>query len=520
MERKIPSMNLADYLLQTGGAHDPAIIAERETVTYGALREFVDAIAATLLERGVVKGARVGIFADNSPFWVASYLGILKAGGMALPFYPTLEPSQLEGLVAATGPRAFCAEEKYLARCVKSGAGAGVVVEGEAALHKAPQGCAAVAPRYQGVVPAADVDDRKDLAALMFTSGSTGTPRAVMVSHRNIMANTESIIASLELSRDDRIMVVLPFYYCFGTSLLHTHLRVGGSIVLNNRFTFPKLVLDQMLETRCTGIAGVPSTYQLLLRNSAFPRMKFPKLRKMQQAGGKLPNVFISELRAAHPYADYFLMYGATEATARLSCLPPGCLDTKLGSIGKGIPGVDLQVLDQCGNPVQPGETGEVVARGDNITLGYWQDPEATAQSFRDGALWTGDLATVDEDSFIFVVDRAKDFIKPTGHRIACKHIEDHLVAIPDVVEAAVVGVPDDVLGEAAKAFVSLRRGATLTEAEALTHCRKAMPPYMVPRELVIMGSLPKNSSGKIDKLSLKKKAGAPHSSRVPGPRA
>jgi acyl-CoA synthetase (AMP-forming)/AMP-acid ligase II len=225
----------------------------------------------------------------------------------------------------------------------------------------------------------------------------------------------------------------------------------------------------------------------------------------MQQAGGKLPNVFIDELRAAQPDAEYYLMYGATEATARLSCLPPSLLDTKLGSIGRGIPGVALEVLDADGRPVPPGVVGEVVARGENVALGYWRDPEATAQSFRDGALWTGDLATVDEDGFIFVVDRAKDFIKPTGHRVACKQVEDHIVAVPDVVEAAAVGVPDDVLGEAVKAFVSLRRGAVCTVGEVLAHCRRVMPPYMVPREIVVLTSLPKNSSGKVDRATLRK---------------
>jgi len=503
-------VNIADFILETGNPNDPAIIADEGSLTYGALREAVDAVAATLLESGVQNGERVGIFSDNSAFWVSSYLGTLRTGAVALPFYPTLDRKQFDALVAQTDPKVFCIQEKYLAKYRDSlPPESTVILPNEESVKRVPAGFKAVSSRYRGPVASVAIDDRRDLAALMFTSGSTGTPRGVMVSHRNIIANTESIIASLGLTRSERIMSVLPFYYCFGTSLLHTHLRVGGTVVINNRFTFPQLVIDQMLETGCTGIAGVPSTYQILLRNSAFPRTRFPKLRRIQQAGGKLPNVFISELRAAHPDAEYYLMYGQTEATARLSCLPPQLLDTKLGSIGKGIPGVSLQVLAAGGAPVKTGETGEVVARGDNITLGYWQDDEATRQSFRDGALWTGDLATVDEDGYIFVVDRAKDFIKPTGHRIACKQIEDHLVDIPDVVEAAVIGIPDDVFGEAVKAFVSLRRGATIGESDVVAHCRKVMPPYMVPREVVVMKSLPKNSSGKLDKMSLKKDAGA-----------
>lgn len=502
-------MNIADFILEIGVSSDQAIIADEGSLTYGALREMVDAVAATLLEIGVQKGERVGIFSDNSAFWVSSYLGTLKTGAVALPFYPTLDRTQFEALLALTGPKVFCIQEKYLAKYRNSLPPESIVIlPSKESDQRVPAGFKAVSPRYRGPVATVEIDDCKELAALMFTSGSTGTPRGVMVSHRNIIANTESIIASLGLSRTERIMCVLPFYYCFGTSLLHTHLRVGGTVVINNRFTYPQLVIDQMLEAGCTGIAGVPSTYQILLRNSAFPRMRFPKLRKIQQAGGKLPNVFISELRTAHPDAEYYLMYGQTEATARLSCLPPPLLDTKLGSIGKGIPGVRLQVLNADGTSVKPGETGEVVVRGDNITLGYWKDEEATRQSFRDGALWTGDLATVDEDGFIFIVDRAKDFIKPTGHRIACKQIEDYIVAIPDVVEAAVIGIPDDVFGEAVKAFVSLRRGATIGEADVVGHCRKVMPPYMVPKAVVVMKSLPKNSSGKLDKVSLKKTAG------------
>ena len=204
-------------------------------------------------------------------------------------------------------------------------------------------------------------------------------------------------------------------------------------------------------------------------------------------------------------------MYGATEATARLSCLPPQLsrrqarLD-RHGDPGGRAPGASTPTAARR----RPVAVGEVVARGENVALGYWRDPEATAQSFRDGALWTGDLATVDEDGFIFVVDRAKDFIKPTGHRVACKHIEDHIVAVPDVVEAAVVGVPDDVLGEAVKAFVSLRRGAACTVGEVLAHCRRVMPPYMVPREIVVLPALPKNSSGKVDRAALKKAACQP----------
>lgn len=498
-------MNLADYLLEHVSPDKTALITETGSYSYAEVIRAADGMTRLLREQGVQPGERVGLFADNSLFWIAGYLGIIKAGAVVLPFYPTLEAAQFSGLIELTGPRVFCVQEKYLRKYADGfPPGATLVVESAEIARRHEDRFTLAVHQPGDPVPSAPVDERRDLAALMFTSGSTGTPRAVMVSHRNIMANTDSIIAYLELDENERIMVVLPFYYCFGTSLLHTHFRVNGSLVINNRFAFPQIVLDQMETTSCTGIAGVPSTYQILLRNSTFPTRQFPALKKIQQAGGKLPNPFIQELRAAHPTAAYYLMYGQTEATARLSYLPPALQDEKLGSIGRGMPGVTLEVLDENGVPVPPGVTGEIVARGDNITLGYWQDPEATARSFRDGALWTGDLAQVDEDGFIYVVDRAKDFLKPSGHRVSSKQIENHIVEMPDVVEAAVVGMPDDLMGEAVKAFVVLRRGATTTVDDILAHCKRVMAPYMVPKAIIVLHALPKNSSSKVDKSALK----------------
>ncbi len=480
--------NAADFVLERGDPDRVAILTETEQHTYRELRAHVGGAARALAALGVAKADRVGLLGDNSLAWVATYLGTLAAGAVAVPYSPTLRPEQVGALARATGCRVFAVQEKYRARF------AGALPAGTAIVDHAPGDPVA------GVA----VDDRRDLAALMFTSGSTGVPRAVMVSHRNIIANTVDIAGYLELDERDRIMVVLPFSYCFGASLMHTHLRAGGSLVLNNRFTFPQLVLDHMERTECTGLAGVPSTFQILLRNSNLRQRSLPALRKVQQAGGRLPNPFIHELRAALPGARLYVMYGQTEATARLSYLPAEQLASRVGSIGKGLPGVELRVLHPDGTPVAPGEVGEIVARGDSIALGYWDDPVQTAQSFRDGALWTGDLARVDADGFITIVDRAKDFIKASGHRVAAKEIEDHLASFADVVEAAVIGIPDEILGEAVKAFVVLRPGAATTPEEILGRCKSIMPSYQVPRELVVLPALPRNPSGKVAKAELR----------------
>ncbi len=343
-------------------------------------------------------------------------------------------------------------------------------------------------------------------AVYLFTSGTTASPRAVRLTHRNLQANTDSIIEYLDLTASDRIMVILPFDYCFGLSLLHTHLRVGGSVVLS-RFMYPESVLDLIETTECTGFAGVPSVYQTLLRNTTFPKRNLKSLRKIQQAGGKLPAIQIKELVKAAPQAQIFVMYGQTEATARLSYLSPALLDSKLGSVGRGIPRVELHVVNEAGTEITPGETGEIIATGDNISPGYLDNPEATAEKFKEGALRTGDLATIDEEGYIYILDRKADFIKSFGHRVSSQAIESTVLELPEVVAAAAIGLPDMAKGEAIYLYVSLRSGSHLTPAEIILHCKQQAPPYMVPIQVEILSTLPMNTNGKVLKSTLRQQA-------------
>jgi long-chain acyl-CoA synthetase len=299
----------------------------------------------------------------------------------------------------------------------------------------------------------------------------------------------------------------LPFYYCCGTSLLHTHLRVGGSLALSNTFTFPETSLNMMEEAECTGFAGVPSSFQLLLRNSTFLKRETLSLRKIQQAGGKLHKILIEEMVAGKPNANVYVMYGQTEATARLSYLPPEMLDTKLGSIGRGIPDVELRVLDDDGQPIQPGEVGEIIARGDNISPGYFNDPESSANKFIDGALHTGDLATLDEDGYLYVVDRKADFIKSWGYRVSSQEVEACVLKMPEIVSAAVVGVPDLAAGEAIHAFVTLRPKTDITSEAVIAHCREQLAKHMVPEVVTVIKQLPLNAHGKVIKAKLREMA-------------
>jgi long-chain acyl-CoA synthetase len=488
-------MNTADYLLEHGNPEHTALIEAKGEFSYHDLRLACERITGELIAAGVNPGDRVGILGNNSLFWVASYLAVMKLGAVAVPIATTLTSDEIIGMAKYIHLRATCVERRMLRLLGETCCGA-VIFEDVLQVD---------GPKDWPSTFAADEPDSD--AALMFTSGTTARPRLVRITHRNIQANTCSIIDYLDLSKEDRVMAILQFFYCFGTSLLHTHLRVGGSIAMATSFVYPELVLNQMETAGCTGLAGVPSNFQTLLRNSTFPKRGFPHLRKIQQAGGKLQPVLIQELVQAVPQAKIFVMYGQTEATARLSYLPPEMLESKLGSIGKGIPNVTLEVIGDDGKPVKPGDVGEIYAWGDNISPGYWNDREASAEKFVDGALHTGDLASVDADGFIFVVDRKADFIKSFGYRISSQRIEECILEIQDVVGAAVIGEPDMVRGEAIWAFVVPRAGCRLTQEDIQAHCAHRMAHYMVPKEVVMLEKLPMNAHGKIVKNELRRLA-------------
>jgi len=489
------SINVAQLLLSGKDPARTALLFVRDRYSYGDLRRRAAQVGQAILGIGGRKGDRVLLIGENSFFWVSTYLGILQAGLVCVPLPTGLASSDMEYVVRTTEPRAIFIEGNIDSLKTQDLAQVRVITDAE--INALAADC-----KSNWSFPTIDADD---LAALMFTSGSTGQPRGVMVSHGNIIANTESIISYLRLTKEDRILTVLPFHYCFGTSLLHTHLRVGGSLVIEHRFMYPETVLQRMIETACTGFAGVPSHFQLLLRNSILQKKRFPHLRYVQQAGGHLTPSAIRELRASLPSTEIFIMYGQTEATARLSYLPPDYLPDKIGSIGRGIPGVNLRVVNEAGRDVRPGEIGEIVARGANVTRGYWRAPQETAESFRDGELRTGDLATVDHDGFIYIAGRAKDFMKCRGERVSCRHLEEELLAFGELLEAAVIPVPDILSGEVARAFVVPRSQEHDGLEERLTDFLKArLPSHLIPKQLVVLPALPRNSAGKVLKANLR----------------
>jgi acyl-coenzyme A synthetase/AMP-(fatty) acid ligase len=341
------------------------------------------------------------------------------------------------------------------------------------------------------------VRDRAALAQLLYTSGSTGRPRGVMQTIGNIEANSSSIVEYLGLTARDRAMLILPLSYSYGRSVLQTHLLVGGSVFLDPRFMYPQVVLDSMASERCTGFAGVPLTFEILRRQTTPQMRELSALRYITQAGGALDPKTADWVRAAWAPARLFAMYGQTEATARLTYLPPERLD-KHGSIGIPIPGVDMSVVDENGAELPVGTHGELVARGANVTPGYYGQPEESARILKNGRLHTGDVGYRDDEGYFYLVGREREILKVGGHRISPRQIETTLADCGGISEVAVCGAPDALMGEVPVALVVAEQGTALSEQEVRRFCASRLPSYMVPAVVRFTSALPRGPSGKL----------------------
>ncbi|MDG6257121.1 MAG: AMP-binding protein [Methanomicrobiaceae archaeon] len=482
-------MNFAHYLLEnTGEKTTNFVLGSRCHLTYQDLNEKVNALAS-YLTRKFGCGHEILLNADNSTFFIIAYLGIIRSGNTAAVIETRISDAHLNDILCRCSISAILVQNRYRQRFEDS-----CEILGESFLESLP---AEFSP------PEVESDD-DDTAVILFTSGSTGQKKGVMLSHKNLRANTDSIIRYLELTAADRIYAVLPFSYTFGTSLLNTHLRVGGSVVLGNPI-FLGSILNEMNAYECTGFAGVPSTYQILINKTDFLQRSFPTLRYFQQAGGHLADKFKLMIAEAFTDKQFYTMYGLTEATARCSYLPPHLLREKPGSIGRGIPGVRLEVIKPDGTLAQPHEIGEITVVGDNVMKGYYKDPEATRERIRDGRLYTGDIATVDEEGDVYYLERRSSIIKSGGFRISPKEVEGVINSIDGVSLGIVMGIIDELLGESVGAVVRPENGSNRALYEMILQgCGQELPSYKIPRKILFLDEFPLNSSLKYDMERLK----------------
>lgn len=489
-----------------------AVIADDFRPTYKEINLWADQFAAWLINTGVSHGDRIVIVLMNSIEYIVSYYGAMKAGAVPVALSTGITADGLVPILQELEPFAMVTSqrfEKVVNEAMLSFNGI------QQLLIKDPQenwnGIKAVP--WDDIIGSNDHPSVKvevlpgDLSSIIYTSGSTGTPKGVMLTHGNIVANVNSICQYLKLTESDIQMVVLPFFYVMGKSLLNTHFAVGGTVVLNNRFAFTASVIKQMAEENVTGFSGVPSTYAYLLHRSPLGKYKdkLPHLRYCSQAGGHMSRQIKEQLRNVLPsHTDIYIMYGATEASARLTYLEPDCYAEKIDSIGRAIPGVVMRVVDDKGQEVSVGEVGELTGAGDNIMQGYWKDPELSSRVLDHNGYHTGDLGYRDEEGYLYLVGRKDNILKVSGHRINPQEIEDIIMTSGLVVETAVVGIADELQGNRLIAvLVPIEKDCN--KEDIINYCVEKLPKYKIPSDILMIRSLPKKESGKVDRGGCKK---------------
>ena len=519
---------LVHHLLAASAARTPEALGlvthapDPRRLTYAQVAAAAHRVAAHLLGLGVARGDRIALLAQNGLEWVAGWYGALAAGAIVVPINTAADPHSLVHYVHDAGARVLIVGPRMERVVAQAGAALGAITIVCAPamvgnLGKALPAATVVAgpdERDPGLVdpgppPVALVD--LDLAAIIYTSGSTGKPRGAVLQHRNLMSNLRSIVDYLALAADDRVLALLPFYYVYGLSVLNMTIAAGGAVVVENRFQYPATALETLEREGCTGFAGVPSTFAILMNRSDFAaraRAGLPALRWVTQAGGGMSPTLTREVHdALGPARRLFVMYGATEASARLAYLPPAELPEAIGSIGRAIPNVELTVRNPDGAPCPVDEVGELYARGSNLMVGYWNDPDETARVLGPHGYRTGDLARRDAAGRFWLVGRARDMLKVGGHRVSAREIEDAILAHPDAHEAAVIGIADELLGDKLRAYVVPKVEGALDGQGVGAFLRERLPAYKIPDQILIRTELPKNESGKVMKEVLRAEA-------------
>jgi len=503
-----------------------AVIQGQRRITYGELDARVARMASFLVQNGIQKGDRIGVISKNSPEYIVAYLGIQRAGGIAVDINFEASVNELKTIINQCGIAALIVENNHI-DAVSRAVGHAPTVRAIVGMERRARGFSDVRKKIPAHIHYVVLDDitkgayeanafpaltGHDIASIVYSSESSREAKGVTLSYDNIRASARSIMEYLRLDAKDKLMVVLPFSYAYGKSLLITHLMAGATLVLENSFLHPDSVLDRMVQEEVTGFAGVPSTFAILLNRSHFRDYRFPNLRYVTQAGGAMPPNHTRELAALLPDARIYIMYGQREATAGLTCLAPDDLLKRPGSIGKAVPGVEVELVrEEQGGPAGDFDEGEIVARGKNIMIGYWNNPEDTGKVLKDGRLFTGDIGRMDKDGYLYFVGRKSDRIKIGAHWVSPKEIEDIIHEMSEVHETSVVGIKDGIQGEAIRAVVAVKERYALDREKVLEYCRGKLAPYKIPREVIFVDALPKSASGKIMRSILKSKlAGSP----------
>jgi acyl-CoA ligase (AMP-forming) (exosortase A-associated) len=504
-------------------ADQEALIFGEQRHDYETMAQRASALANGLRELGIRRGDRVAIYLPPSATLALAIFAVSEAGAVFVPIHHGLFASQVSHILRDSGSKALLtdgrrwnsledivAEAQNLAFAVVESGGS------ETPGNPCPMHDLEALSRESSTVAAGERCIGKDLAAILYTSGSTGQPKGVMLSHANVIAGAEIVSDYLGITRRDRLLAALPFSFDAGLNQLMTAVLQGGTTVMVN-FQFGRDIVKMLVEERITGLAGVPSLWSLLAQpSSGLGNQPESDLRYITNTGGVLPQNVLVRLRALLPETEVFLMYGLTEAF-RSTYLPPEELNERSDSIGKAIPNTEILVINEAGRECAPGEVGELIHHGPTVSLGYWGDPELTSRRLRphpiplegreegDRVCYSGDMVRRDEDGFLYFVGRRDNQIKSAGFRISPTEVETALCQVEHVRHSAVIGVPDPILGQHLVAFAVAEEKAELDPAVILAQCAASLPRHMIPKRVELISELPMMLNGKVDYSALRK---------------
>jgi len=472
------------------------VVDKGDEFTYSEIYNKSIALAGLMYEAGLKCGDRILIYLDNSAEYITAFFGVLHANCIVVPINKNINIESINYIIADTSPKLIITNAVFMKRL----RGNIDFIESNMIDINRP---GEEKPTHNSDLNRQLTEDGALPALILYTSGTTRMPKGVTLTHKNLTANTESIIQYLGLSEKDSLLAVVNFSYSYGNSLMLTHTKAGGKIIIENRVPYPIKVIEQIYASKATGFSTVGSYINILLKQESLKAFHLKYLQYITFAGESTSFEDIAKLKDIAPHMKIFVMYGQTEASARLSYLEPDLIFKKAGSIGKGIPGVTLRVVTEDGMEASTGVIGEIIASGDNIMKGYWNNDADTASVVKDGWLYTGDLAVTDEEGYIYIKGRRDDIIKYLGHRISPVEIEAAINSCEQVLESAVIGIENNGSMQI-KAYVVLKNGlAGLPDINA--HVRKLLPAFKRPQIIEFVNDIPRTATGKIKRSELRK---------------
>jgi long-chain acyl-CoA synthetase len=492
-----------------GEGAKPALFFADQPISFAGLDRWIERIANGLAFRGVASGDRIAVLLPNIPEFVIAYYAVLRCGGIVVPINVLYKPEEIAYILRDSEAKAFIVDTAFLDAGIAGAANAPAVTRLIVVGGKTPDGTIPWESLADTSLPERAVVrvSPDDIATICYTSGTTGASRGAMLTHRNFLSNCEQMDRTDRgrAERSDVLLLVLPLFHIYAMNCaMNAYLRAGATIVLVRRFN-PVLVLEQIQKHRCNLFHGAPPMYIAWVNTPTLRDYDLSCLRAAFSGAAPLPTHVLERFRTITG-VEIVEGYGLTEASpvTHSNCAVPV---SKAGTVGWPIPGVEVRLVDEEDRDVAPGEPGEILCRGENVTIGYWRKPEETAEALRDGWFHTGDIATIDEDGYYTIVDRKKDMIDSGGLKVWPREVEEVLFRHPAVREAAVVGMPDAYWGERPIAYVACKEGETVTEKALIAYCKEHLAAFKAPSIVRFRDELPKLPSGKVLRRVLRDEA-------------